>query len=152
MKDQLKKLSFETVLQFGRLAMKVLKTNWINVLGVFVIVYLYMMTLNHLYIPRYDVFQLFISAGILVCLYGMMFWSLFVLSLIVLDLILFVRNQSNLKVKLLSEWLVISSPFIYWTVRHNEWIFLVGVGAFLITQLMREKVIKKALDTSNPLS
>lgn len=98
----------------------------------------------YLHQPAFNLFQAFIAAGISVCLYGMMFWGLFILSLVILDMLLIVRNQNNLKVKLLLEWLIISSPFIYWTVRYKVWIFLVAIIAFLITQLLREKVISKS--------
>lgn len=73
--------------------------------------------------------------------YGMMFWALFLVSLIILDLILIVPNRKNLKTRLLIEWLIISSPFIYWTVKYHEWIFVTAVIAFFISQQLREKRI-----------
>lgn len=132
--------------------MKILKTNWINVLSVFVAVFIYAIILN---IVEVDVsrnfLQSILAALILTCLYGVMFWGLFAILLLVVDLVLIARNRKNLKIKLLLEWLIISSPFIYWTVRYNEWIFLVAIIAFLISQLIREKLINKASDTLNSL-
>jgi hypothetical protein len=122
--------------------MKVIKTNWINIAGVFVIVFLYAVVLNltDVNVSR-NLFQAVFAALILVCGYGIMFWGLFVVALIVLDLLLLTRNQNNLKTKLIIEWLIISSPFIYWTVKYHEWIFVAAIIAFLITQLLRERRI-----------
>jgi hypothetical protein len=125
--------------------MKVIKTNWINIAGVFAIVFLYAVVLNltDSNVSR-NLFQAVFAALILVCGYGIMFWGLFVVALIVLDLLLLIRNQNNLKTKLIIEWLIISSPFIYWTVKYHEWIFVAAVVAFLITQLLREKRITES--------
>ncbi|MBB5649165.1 hypothetical protein [Pedobacter cryoconitis] len=125
--------------------MKVIKTNWINLLGVFLVVLLYAIILNLTDTSiSHNLFQAIFAALILVCGYGMIFWGIFVIALIVLDLLLITRNQNNLKVKLLIEWLIVSSPFIYWTMRYKEWIFLVAIIAFLITQLLRKKHITRA--------
>jgi len=70
----------------------------------------------------------------------MMFWGVFIIALIILDLVL-LRNKENLKMKLLVEWLIISAPFVYWTVKYHEWIFVAAIVAFLIAQLLREKKI-----------
>ena len=67
------------------------------------------------------------------------------ISLVVLDLLLLVRSQNNLRQKLLLEWAIISSPFVYWTIKYQQWIFLVAVIAFLITQFLREKLIPKKI-------
>jgi len=122
--------------------MNVIKTNWINIIGVFVAAFLYAIFLNlsDENISR-NFFQATLSALILVCLYGVMFWVLFVISLIVLDLVFIVKDQRRLKIKLLSEWLIISLPFVYWAIRYKQWIFFICIVAFLITQILREKLI-----------
>jgi hypothetical protein len=124
--------------------MKVLITNWINLLGVFLIVFCYAIILNltDTNVSR-NLFQAIFAALILVCGYGIMFWGLFIIALVILDLLIIVRNKNNLKMKLIIEWLIISIPFIYWAVKYNEWIFIAAAIAFLITQLLREKHIKE---------
>jgi len=124
--------------------MRVLKTNWINILGVFIVVLLYALVLNvtDTNVSR-NVFQSVLSALILVCLYGLMFWALFVVLLIVCDWLFIVRNRNKLPVWLLLEWIVVSSPFVYWAVNYREWIFIAGVCAFLITQSLRARRIAK---------
>ncbi len=84
--------------------------------------------------------------------YGMMFWALFIVSLVIMDLILIIPNRKNLKIRLLIEWIIISSPFIYWTVKYHEWIFVAAVIAFFISQQLREKriMVKQALKHLQP--
>ena len=121
--------------------MKVILTNWINVLGVFIAVFLYAIVLNITdeNVSR-NMFQAVFAALFLIVGYGMMFWGVFIIALIILDLVL-LRNKENLKMKLLVEWLIISAPFVYWTVKYHEWIFVAAIVAFLIAQLLREKKI-----------
>jgi hypothetical protein len=122
--------------------MTVIKTNWINITGVFLITYFYVITDVLLHSGTF--IQAIVGGLISICLYGMMFWGLFVVSLIALDLLVIMRNKNHLKEKLVIEWFVISSPFIYWIIKYREWIFVVAIIAFLITQLLRERLIKQA--------
>lgn len=128
--------------------MKILKTNWINILGVFISVLLYSIIYNLTVddgVTR-NFFQSIFAAILLVLLYGLMFWIGFILLLIVLDLILIVPNQSNLKLKLLLQWIIISGPIIYWAIIYERQrnIYIIAVISFLITQLIREKLITKS--------
>lgn len=123
--------------------MKILITNWITILGVFLIAFTSVFC-SAFFFHSATFIQAVFGAFLSVCLYGMMFWGLFVVSLVVLDILLIVWDQKHLRQKLLIEWLLVSSPFIYWTIKYQEWIFLVSVLAFLVTQLLREKLIVKA--------
>ena len=127
--------------------MKIIKTNWINLIGVFIAVFIYaiVLNLNDTNVSR-NLFQSILPALILVCLYGILFWALFILLLVGLDLIFIVKDQTNLTAKLLIEWLIISSPFIYWAVRYREWMFVVAIIALLITQSIRQKRIRSYLE------
>lgn len=127
--------------------MKILKTNWINIVGVFTVLFLYttiygLMDSN---ISR-NFFQAIIASLIGICLYGIMFWAGFIIMLIILDCVLIIPNSKNLKIKLLIEWIVISVPFIYWAIKYPEQrtLYIVAVITFLITQLFRERLINKA--------
>ena len=130
--------------------MKILASNWINILCVFVATLFYAVILNHSDSNlNYNIFQSVVAGLILICLYGMMFWGLFIISLIVADLLLIVWSQKFLKQKLLVEWLLVSSPFIYWVIKYQELISLIGIITFFITQLLREKLIVKAINGVN---
>ena len=124
--------------------MKILKTNWINIVGVLGSVFLYSVISNFTDSnTSQNIFQAIFSGLILILFYGVTFWVLFIVSLIIFDLLLIVTNQSNLKIKLLLEWLLLSTPFIYWAFKYSEWIFLVAIISFLFTQLYRRKMIEK---------
>jgi hypothetical protein len=114
--------------------MKILLTNWINLLGIFIVTFAFSVVLT-LTDPNlsYNIFQAMLAALFSVLGYGMMFWALFIVSLAILDLILIIPNRKNLKTRLLIEWLIISAPFIYWTVKYHEWIFVAAVIAFFIS-------------------
>lgn len=123
--------------------MKIIKTNWINIIGVFITVLLYAIALNLIDTNvSGNIFHSVLPALILVCLYGLIFWVLLLLLLVILDLLLIVKKPDNLTVKLLIEWIIIGSPFIYWAVRYRQGIFIAGVISFLITQFIRWKRIK----------
>jgi len=81
--------------------MKIIKTNWINLIGVFVITYFYIIA--DVLIHSGTFIQAIVGGLISICLYGKMFWGLFIASLIVLDFLLFSRNQNHLKAKFLIE-------------------------------------------------
>jgi hypothetical protein len=122
--------------------MKVVATNWVNILGVFFVLLLYSTIINFKNNSlEYNFFQSIVAGFILVCFHGFMFWGLFIFSLIILDLSLLTKEQGNLKKILLLEWVIVSSPFIFWTIKYQECIFLIGVLTFLITQFMRKKYI-----------
>lgn len=123
--------------------MKIVKTNWVNLVGVFLTILVFSvlraLTDENL---AYNIFQAIAAALVLILGFGIMFWVLFIVLLIILDLILIVPSGRHLKNKLMIEWMVVSAPFVYWLVRYNQWVFLVGILSFLITQFLREKLLK----------
>jgi hypothetical protein len=127
--------------------MKIILTNWITLFGVFTGVFVFSIGLNLTQANlSYNIFQAIAAALFLVIGYGMIFWAFLIVSLVVLDIILIVSHKKNLKVRLMIEWLIISSPFICGTIKYHQWIFAVGIVSFLIAQLLREKyILKKGL-------
>lgn len=125
--------------------MKIVKTNWVNLVGVFLTILVFSvlraLTDENL---AYNIFQAIAAALVLILGFGIMFWVLFIVLLIILDLILIVPGGRHLKTKLMIEWMVVSAPFVYWLVRYNQWVFLVGILSFLITQFLREKLLKES--------
>ena len=91
----------------------------------------------------FSLFQALTSGVILVVLYGIIFWTGFIAALLITDFIL-LKDKSNLKVMLLIEWLIISIPFIYWSIKYRQWIFLVAVIAFFFMQLLRNKILQES--------
>jgi hypothetical protein len=127
--------------------MKVFKTNWISVVGVFISVFLFaiFLNLNDLNVSR-NLFQSIIPSLILVVAYGCMFWIVFFILLLILDLFFIAKGRyMSLMARLLVEWAIISGPFIYWAIRYQEWIFVAAVLAFLITQFLRQRQIARLI-------
>ena len=124
--------------------MEIIKTNWITVLGIFTMVFLYAIYLNvtDINVSR-NIFQSILPALILVVLYGALFWLLFLALLVLLDIFFVAKVKIDLRVRLLIEWVIVSIPFIYWAIRYRQWIFIVAVSAFLVTQLLREKSLRQ---------
>lgn len=120
----------------------VFRTNWVNLLGIFIAVIFYAV-IRAYSTMSFSLFQALTSGVILVVLYGIIFWTGFIAALLITDFIL-LKDKSNLKVMLLIEWLIISIPFIYWSIKYRQWIFLVAVIAFFFMQLLRNKILQES--------
>lgn len=124
--------------------MKVLLTNWVNLLGVFIPTFLYTI-INSCFNYSATLGQALFGAFLLICLYGIMLWGGFLLSLILLDSVLIIPSTQYLRIKLIVEWVIISSPILYWTIKYERQrtLFLIAVISFLITQMIRRNLIVK---------
>ena len=124
--------------------LQIYRTNWITILGIFIAVYIASITIsvlnNQLGIGEAIFGSLF---GLLT--YGMIFWIGFLIALLVLDILLIGSTDIKLDIKLILEWAILSTPFIYWFVSYTEEVFLVAVIAFLITQFIRRNKITEIL-------
>lgn len=126
--------------------MKIILTNWVNLLGVFLVTLVFSCVLVSTDANlSYNILQTILAALFSVSGYGMLAWILFIALLVILDLVLIIPNKENIRTKLLLEWLVISFPFIYWAVKYNKWIFIAATMIFLITQLLRKKRLVKVI-------
>ncbi len=129
-----------------KLKFHVFLTNWISVIGVFLISYLsvFIWGFKEIGFPF-----IFISVLILIVGYGMIFWIGFIIAIFILDFIIFNQSTKYLYEKLFAEWIIISSPFIYW-IFDNEYIFFtVQIIAFGITQYIRKNKILNILKNNN---
>lgn len=126
---------------------KVVLTNRINILVVFVFVFLFGF-FSAIINEQFSIGEALFGTTYGVVLYGIMFWIGFVLCVSVLDIVLFsfYTEPKYTTYKLVIEWVLISSPFIYWIFRYNQWVFLVAVLAFLIGQYLRRPYIFKILE------
>ena len=123
--------------------MKILATNWITICGSFITIFIAAVVIRMNSTASPNILVAMLASFISVCLYGIIFWGFFIFSIIVLDLVLIVKNQNHLTLKLMVEWCLISAPFVYWFYEYREWFFIVGVISFSITQLIRKKLITK---------
>jgi hypothetical protein len=137
-----------------KLRIQIWKTVWINILGIFLSAYLFgiiseLAKLNFNNVSSSELTNSlaigFFGGLFAVIGYGFIFWLGFIVVISLLELTLMSNNKERVKAVLLIEWIIISSPFIYWTFQYSQWIFLVAVIAFLITQFIRKKRIFKAI-------
>lgn len=127
------------------LKFKIYFTNWINVLGIALGTYLFVVISEVFKTGVSALIQMLIMAVFTIVLYGGICFTGFLIGMLLLDLILMNSNTKHLRLKLIVEWLLISAPFTYWLVEYSEWIFLVAIIFFLITQFIRERRILKLL-------
>ncbi|QQU02475.1 hypothetical protein [Myroides odoratus] len=121
---------------------KLLKTNLINVIIVFIVVYIYSV-IRAMKEADFNIFQGMFSALILVVLYGMFFWiAFFILLLLTNVFILKKSSKQTFYVMFVIQTVVVSIPFIYLGIYYEEWIFIVGVIGFLVSQMYRSKKIR----------
>ena len=128
-----------------KLKFKIYFTNWINVLGIIIGTYVFLVVTELFKTGISALPQMLMMALVAIVLYGGIFFTGFLISMLVLDLILMNDNIKYLRLKLIVEWGLISVPFVYWLLEYSEWIFLVAVIFFFITQFIREKRILKIL-------
>ncbi|MCQ6960292.1 hypothetical protein [Mucilaginibacter aquariorum] len=128
-----------------KLKVKIYFTNWINVLGIIIGTYVFLVVTELFKTGISALPQMLIMAMVAIVLYGGIFFTGFLISMLILDLILMNDNTKHLRLKLIVEWGLISVPFVYWLLEYSEWIFLVAVIFFFIMQFIREKRILKIL-------
>jgi hypothetical protein len=126
--------------------MKIVLTNWINVASIFIAVYVAGF-ISAVVKDKFKFNEALFGTTYSILGYGMIFWIGFFILISLLDILLFSfnRQQQYTNYKLAFEWLLISSPFIYWLIKYNQWIFLVAIIAFLIGQFLRKPHIFKIL-------
>ncbi len=129
-----------------KIKLKIVLTNWVNIIGVSLISYLsvFILGFKEIGFPF-----ILISALISIFLYGMIFWVGFIITIFILDFILFSRSTKFIYEKLFAEWLIISSPFVYWIFKYEQFFFIVLIIALGITQYIRKNKILKILENNN---
>lgn len=93
-----------------KLFLKILPTNWINLLGIFTCVMFYSIIFEYINSSN-NIFQSIIASLIVIVLYGMIFLGGFLISLLLDIFIIYINKKRNLKNMLILEWLIISAPF-----------------------------------------
>ena len=126
---------------------KIVLTNWINIIAIFIVVYIAGF-ISAIIRDKFTVSKALYGTTYSVLGYGIVFWIGFFILISLFDFLLFSfdRQPKYTTYKLAVEWLVISSPFIYWFIRYNQWVFLVAVLAFLLGQYIRRPYVFKILE------
>jgi hypothetical protein len=130
--------------------LKIYKTVWINLLVIFLAVYPFLILSELIGSDEslQDTLMIgFIGSFFTIFGFGLIFWLGFLVVVLILDFVLIRRQESNLTLKLLIEWSVISCPLVYWAFKYDTWVFLVASLALLISQVhWRRQRINQILD------
>jgi hypothetical protein len=126
--------------------LKIILTNWINVIAIFFAVFI-VGFISAMINDKFSFNEALFGTTYSVIGYGMIFWLAFFASIIILDTILFsiARQLQYVNYKLIIEWVLISLPFLYWFFKYSQWIFLIAVLAFVVGQYLRQSYILKIL-------
>lgn len=129
---------------------KVFITNWVNVAGIFIAVWVFgiISELTKAGNEIGNALRIGIFGGLMgIVLYGAIFWIGLLVALLILDFLFFDKpmDRKAVRVRLLIEWAIISAPFIYWFLKYSTYAFLVSVLAFFVTQLIRERKLVRLL-------
>jgi hypothetical protein len=128
---------------------KILRTNWIHLLGFYVTTYFSIVLFHYLGSGRFrsdlpnSIYLLTFSIPMLFFTYGLVFLASFYTLIIFLDLIAFHFTKLSTKSIMLLEWGLIIPPFIYWAFTEEYWLWLVLVTSLLVTQLIRIRMINR---------
>lgn len=122
--------------------MEIIKTNYLNILGVMVGIFLYVFITTYIDASN-SIYQALLISCLLVGGYGSIFWIGYLLALIILDLIFVIPNIKKLKTMLILEWGIISLPLIYWGIKYQYQrdFYIISILIFAISQSLRYKVI-----------
>lgn len=133
-----------------KIKMKIFLTNWVSVVGIFIVLCLTGIITELWKVESIREAPNAIATGLFgvllaLLLYSLVIWLAFILVMFLLDFLLMNNDKTYVRHKLLFEWILVSSPFIYWGFEYSQWIFFVAIGTFFITQAIREKLILKLL-------
>ncbi|KAA3646823.1 MAG: hypothetical protein DWP98_10185 [Bacteroidetes bacterium] len=130
--------------------LKILGTNYIHLIGFIITTYFSSIIFSLLKLERYtneftidSLIVWVFTVPLLIFTYGLIFLGGFYLSIIIMDSIGFFLFPNQTRRILLIEWLIIIPPFVYWAFQYDYWLWLTLSVSFLITQLIREKIINK---------
>lgn len=131
---------------------KILLTNSVHLPVFYVVIGLSGLFLKTLGLTEPNVSWNFVLANTFSSTYELLFlygrWLIlgFYSTLIVLDIICFGLLKMRVIELLLSEWFLLSIPFIYWAYERQYWLWIILCLAFSGTQLIRRSMINKVLN------
>lgn len=129
---------------------KVILTNWPHLLGFLITAYVSQPIFKILGLATDESWrEIFIDSLFTIPLAFLIYGAIPIvavyIAISILDFIAFSFDTSNIVMKLLAEWIIIISPFIYWAIKYEFWIWIPLSVSFLTTQLNRRKAIVRLL-------
>lgn len=125
---------------------KIISTNWIHLVGFYLATYL-TIVVGEFFDPTEGwepiVLTGFVAALMLFIVYGYVIIGWFYLAILIMDIGAFSWKNNWTKRTLILEWIIISTPFIFWAVEYKYWLWITLSVSLLLTQLMRARRIEK---------
>jgi hypothetical protein len=126
--------------------LKIISTNWTHLVGFYLTTYLSFILFKIIGLGddyEWDTLWFgFISAGLLFIVYGLDILGYFILTILTMDIISFSWTNKWIKETLIIQWIIISTPFIYWAFEYQYWLWITLSISLLITQMIRRKKIE----------
>src|SRR6187549_3906127 len=114
----------------------IIKTNWVHIVGFYITSYLALIFLKLIGLASEQWSEILIqnlwTIPFAFLTFGLVVLFPFYLAIIFFDLIVFDFCKDIIIKVLLLEWLIISSPFIYYAISYKSWIWLPLSISFLI--------------------
>ena len=136
-------------MKVGRIIRTIL-TNWIHLIPFYVTTYLALLLYQVVGPPNQKLVQaipfLFASTFLLFFIYGPVIMAGFYAAIVLADVLLFSCGYKRMREKLILEWILISTPFIYWAFKYEYWLWICLSASFLLTQLLRSVLIGRILN------
>ena len=128
--------------------LKIISTNWIHLFGFYVTTYLSLILFKILQLDEHEdetwsriLILSLVTIPLLFITYGPMIIAGFFSALFLLDFLGFTFAPEEMKLILISEWLILSLPFILWAFEYEYWLWLTLSISFYVTQKIRSKKI-----------
>ncbi len=131
--------------------LNIIKTNWVHFVGFYITSYISIILFKLLGIEGVNeswtqtILLNFIMVLFLFFTYGLIIILSFFLAIIMLDLLAFRLTKLKVIEILIIEWLLIISPFIYWALKYEYWLWICLSISFLCTQYIRKKWLDKSV-------
>jgi hypothetical protein len=126
--------------------LKIISTNWTHLVGFYLTTYLSFILFKIIGLGddyEWDTLWFgFISAGLLFMVYGLDILGYFILTILTMDIISFSWTNKWIKETLIIQWIIISTPFIYWAFEYQYWLWITLSISLLITQMIRRNKIE----------
>ncbi|MEQ9309837.1 MAG: hypothetical protein RLN90_10310 [Balneolaceae bacterium] len=133
--------------------LKIVATNWVHIPGFLVTLYFSLILFKAVGLEEtYDwtqvLFLSIFSIPFVFLTFGLPFLAGLFIALSILDVLAFKFTKLSAKLIVQIQWILIIPPFIYWAFRYDYWAWLTLCCSFLVTQLIREKMVNKVITKS----
>lgn len=128
------------------------QSNLVHLLGFLIATYVMLLISFLSNVETYSLDEIIkdvITAPIFLLTYGLLPILGFIITITVLDIICFYRNNKYIIPLLFAQWILIVPRFILWAFEYEYWLWIYLALSFMITQYLRINEIKSILRRYN---